>query len=488
MKDFGVHLKNARQSAGMSLDDIHDVTRISIKNLRLIESGDFPSIPQTYVRAFVREYARAVGLDEDETLTYYNEAAETEKGIPRPPESIDSSNLRIEVDDTIEYIEPLDRPTSSVEVEGTAEVAPDDYEPPVRKSRYVDEDSGTPIDIRTTGSTSEALSPPARKSGGEEKADQGKDTSELFEEGPQRKDTGADQKKDAASEDARSDAPPPAAMEEKTETDSREQRAASDEKKPKQETRKSATRPSDTAAVASAPQGKDSDESRRKSRAASTRSSAVGTAEDKAVSKGNDDAQSRPPEKERTPPPPSTRTADSPNEKRIIGVGLVIIAIIVIAVYGIFYFGSDGDSETAQVDSTAIKASIEAGRFIDSSQYAMTDLDIATEDTLPSDPLPPPDPVESKPRVFERADSLVLEAFTNAPVWFSVKMDTLRTERGSLSSNEHRVWKASDYFVITLGDAGAVTFFLNGREIGTLGEEGAVVKNVTLSRRQLEGN
>jgi hypothetical protein len=42
--------------------------------------------------------------------------------------------------------------------------------------------------------------------------------------------------------------------------------------------------------------------------------------------------------------------------------------------------------------------------------------------------------------------------------------------------------------VITLGDAGAVTFFLNGKEIGSLGEEGAVVKNVTLSRQQLNGN
>jgi hypothetical protein len=44
------------------------------------------------------------------------------------------------------------------------------------------------------------------------------------------------------------------------------------------------------------------------------------------------------------------------------------------------------------------------------------------------------------------------------------------------------VWKARDYFVVTLGDAGAVTFFLNGKEIGTLGEEGSVIKNVVLSR------
>jgi hypothetical protein len=181
------------------------------------------------------------------------------------------------------------------------------------------------------------------------------------------------------------------------------------------------------------------------------------------------------------------RDSDGSNEKRILGIGFIVVSIIAIAFYGIFYFSSDDPAEMAAIDSTAIKASIEAGRFIDSSQSAMTELDIIPDDTLTA-PLSPPEPVEAKPRVFEREDSLVLEAFTNAPVWFSVKMDTLRTERGSLSSNEHRIWKAHDYFVITLGDAGAVTFFLNGKEIGTLGEEGAVVKNVTLSRQQLVGN
>lgn len=187
------------------------------------------------------------------------------------------------------------------------------------------------------------------------------------------------------------------------------------------------------------------------------------------------------------PPPAAKPQGDSANEKRIIGVGLVVVIMLAIAVYGIYYFSSGSGDDPNAVDSTSIKASIEAGRFIDSSQYALTDLDPAADDTA-AETVTPPDPVEAKQRVFSRDDSLVLEAFTSAPVWFSVKMDTLRTERGSLSSNEHRVWKARDYFVITLGDAGAVTFFLNGREIGTLGEEGAVVKNLTLSRQHLNGN
>jgi hypothetical protein len=178
---------------------------------------------------------------------------------------------------------------------------------------------------------------------------------------------------------------------------------------------------------------------------------------------------------------------DKTQERRIIGVGLVVIAMVAVAAYSIYFFSFRNDSGADAIDSTAIKASIEAGRFIDSTQSTMTELALPV-DTLPLDTRTPPEPVETRPIVHARDDSLVLEAFSSTPVWFSVKMDTLRTERGSLSSNEHRTWKAREYFVVTLGDAGAVTFFLNGREIGTLGEEGTVIKNVVLSRSRIRGD
>jgi transcriptional regulator with XRE-family HTH domain len=153
MKEFGLYLKQAREHAGLTLEDMHARTRISMKNLRLIESGDFPSIPQTYVRAFVREYARNAGIDEDETLNEYNEAAEREKGIPRPPAAIDSSNLLPKVDDTVEFIPASERSSSHVEIEGKAEVEKEDFIPPVRKSTYVTKDDAEAIDIRTSTQT-----------------------------------------------------------------------------------------------------------------------------------------------------------------------------------------------------------------------------------------------------------------------------------------------------------------------------------------------
>ena len=150
MQDFGADLQRARQDAGRSLDDIHNQTRINLKHLRAIERGDFPSLPQTYVRAFIREYARIVGLDEEDTLARYNELAEELRGVPKPPEALDHSHLTPALDDSVEIVPSERVKPRHVEVQGRAEVADDEYVANVRKSKYVSDDHGEAIDIRTT--------------------------------------------------------------------------------------------------------------------------------------------------------------------------------------------------------------------------------------------------------------------------------------------------------------------------------------------------
>ncbi|MBR9975146.1 MAG: DUF4115 domain-containing protein [Bacteroidetes bacterium] len=476
MIEFGTYLRKTRESAGLSLQDMHDRTRISLKNLRLIESGDFPSIPQTYVRAFVREYARTIGLDEDDVIHQYNEHAEREKGIPPPPEAIDSSNLLPRVDDTVEFVLPSDQAPSHVEVEGTAEVQEEMFEVPVRKSSYVREGDAAAIDIRTTAP--KAGSDPERRPHPDAKP-----------ESPASKPESPASKPESPTSKPESSASKPESPASKPES------PASKPESPASKPESPASKPESPASKPESPVSKT-----ERPLAAAVAPLTQATAESDARSSDTTPPDAQTPSRAKGPlgrvatATRGTREAtqavarDAAGEKRIIGVGMVVIAMIGIAIYGVVYFSSGDGDETTAVDSTSIKASIEAGRFIDSSQYAMTDMDLAAEDTASAETMLPPEPVEARPRVFAREDSLVLEAFSSAPVWFSVKMDTLRTERGSLSSNEHRVWKARDHFVITLGDAGAVTFFLNGKEIGTLGEEGAVVKNVSLSRQQLNGN
>jgi hypothetical protein len=83
-KQFGDELAQARLAKGISLLDISTETRINVKFLEAIESGQFQILPQTYVRAFLREYALLVGLNPDEVLQRYNSIQQEDR--PHKPE------------------------------------------------------------------------------------------------------------------------------------------------------------------------------------------------------------------------------------------------------------------------------------------------------------------------------------------------------------------------------------------------------------------
>ncbi|MDQ6419188.1 helix-turn-helix domain-containing protein [Paenibacillus sp. LHD-117] len=72
MSELGALLRRAREERGLSLDDIQELTKIRKRYLEAIESGDYSVLPGTfYVRAFVKNYSEAVGLEPDEVLRLY---------------------------------------------------------------------------------------------------------------------------------------------------------------------------------------------------------------------------------------------------------------------------------------------------------------------------------------------------------------------------------------------------------------------------------
>ncbi len=75
LKSFGAELCRVREEQRISIMDISAATRINMKFLEAMEEGNFAILPQTYVRAFVREYAQCVGLSIDEVLAKYDEAS-----------------------------------------------------------------------------------------------------------------------------------------------------------------------------------------------------------------------------------------------------------------------------------------------------------------------------------------------------------------------------------------------------------------------------
>ncbi|QHJ72430.1 DUF4115 domain-containing protein [Planococcus halotolerans] len=81
MNEMGTRLKEARIAKGYSLEDLQDVTKIQKRYLAGIEEGNYSMMPgQFYVRAFIKQYADAVGLNADELLEQHKaEMPETTK-------------------------------------------------------------------------------------------------------------------------------------------------------------------------------------------------------------------------------------------------------------------------------------------------------------------------------------------------------------------------------------------------------------------------
>jgi cytoskeletal protein RodZ len=61
---IGERLRIAREAKGVTLDEIASQTRIPVRHLQHIETGDWEALPAiTYSIGFVRSYGNAVGLD-----------------------------------------------------------------------------------------------------------------------------------------------------------------------------------------------------------------------------------------------------------------------------------------------------------------------------------------------------------------------------------------------------------------------------------------
>src|SRR5690625_2610703 len=70
--EIGVRLKEAREAKKLSLESLQETTKIQKRYLVAIEQGDFHVLPgKFYARAFIKEYALAVGLNPDELLEEY---------------------------------------------------------------------------------------------------------------------------------------------------------------------------------------------------------------------------------------------------------------------------------------------------------------------------------------------------------------------------------------------------------------------------------
>lgn len=76
-----------RKAMGISLRQIGDLTKISVRYLEAIERGAFDKLPGgAYTEGYIRQYARAVGDNENRLWNYYRSVFGPVQPNPSAPE------------------------------------------------------------------------------------------------------------------------------------------------------------------------------------------------------------------------------------------------------------------------------------------------------------------------------------------------------------------------------------------------------------------
>ncbi|OFW09516.1 MAG: hypothetical protein A3H27_17695 [Acidobacteria bacterium RIFCSPLOWO2_02_FULL_59_13] len=88
MGSLGENLRKEREARGISLEEISQQTKISVRLLRFIEEEHFEQLPGgIFNKNFVRQYARYVGLDEETAIQQYLQVISTNRETPPIPKT-----------------------------------------------------------------------------------------------------------------------------------------------------------------------------------------------------------------------------------------------------------------------------------------------------------------------------------------------------------------------------------------------------------------
>lgn len=90
-------LKKKRIQKKITLEDLNLKTKINVRYFEAIERGDFSTLPETYIRLFLKTYAQELGLDFEEILSHTPESIQNKLKVPvaTPPKHKPSNPLRI---------------------------------------------------------------------------------------------------------------------------------------------------------------------------------------------------------------------------------------------------------------------------------------------------------------------------------------------------------------------------------------------------------
>jgi cytoskeletal protein RodZ len=80
-----LELATIRRNRGISLEQIAESTKISVRSLEAIERGEFRKLPGgIYNTSYIKQYARAIDYDETAILAFYHREMNTAEAAPEP--------------------------------------------------------------------------------------------------------------------------------------------------------------------------------------------------------------------------------------------------------------------------------------------------------------------------------------------------------------------------------------------------------------------
>lgn len=83
------------------------------------------------------------------------------------------------------------------------------------------------------------------------------------------------------------------------------------------------------------------------------------------------------------------------------------------------------------------------------------------------------------------ADSIILEAQSTDTAWMTINMDGQRSQQITVLPAQQLRWAAKDYFILSMGNAGAISLKRNGQPLSKIGEKGTIVRQVKITAKDV---
>lgn len=86
---------------------------------------------------------------------------------------------------------------------------------------------------------------------------------------------------------------------------------------------------------------------------------------------------------------------------------------------------------------------------------------------------------------YNGSDSITLEVKAKDSAWMKITVDGKSSDQANMYPGFEKKWSAAEYFMLTLGNAGAVEFRRNGEKLPPLGPFGTVVRNIKITSTEV---